>query len=410
MPSIRVLCIIMLSFLVTACGGGGSLEKEGSIGGNSGGTSDDSNYTLILQGYSKSDGSISNSVSASFPLELRATLEKDGVAISGERVTFILEDQVGELNPISGSALTNSEGVAQIELKAGTVKGAGEVTAAYSVDGDAFTASFSFESAGDAGDSESNLFSLSLDGFSKIDGSKSNIITAASPLELRATLRKEENAIVGERIKFSLADDIGKLNPVSGTAITDSNGTAAIELTAGVNAGAGEVTATYTLNGIDYSDTFSFKTSGDQVAYTLSIQGYSKETGAQSNTVTSLVPLELKATVIDDVGAPVAGKSVTFALDGTIGSLNPASGSVLTDDSGVAQIELTAGETAGASKVVVSYIVQGVAYSSAPFDFETVIIEKAQLSVNLIASDGTETRTVDYENPAVAQATLLVDG
>ena len=410
MPLTRLLSIILLSSLLIACGGGGSLEKEGSIGGNSGGTSDDSNYTLILQGYSKSDGSISNSVSASFPLELRATLEKDGVAISGERVTFILEDQVGELNPISGSALTNSEGVAQIELKAGTVKGAGEVTAAYSVDGDSFTASFSFESAGDAGDSESNLFSLSLDGFSKIDGSKSNIITAASPLELRANLRKEENAIVGERIKFSLADDLGKLNPVSGTAITDSNGTAAIELTAGVNAGAGEVTATYTLNGIDYSDTFSFKTSGDQVAYTLSIQGYSKETGAQSNTVTSLVPLELKATVLDDAGAPVAGKSVTFALDGTIGALNPASGSVLTDDSGVAQIELTAGETAGASKVVVSYIVQETAYSSAPFDFETVIIEKAQLSVNLIASDGTETRTVDYENPAVAQATLLVDG
>ncbi|MGP5155447.1 beta strand repeat-containing protein [Pseudoalteromonas prydzensis] len=634
MPLMRWLSVVMLSFLITACGGGGSLEKEGSIGGENGeGTSDGPNYTLLLQGYSKLDGSISNSVSASSPLELRATLKKDGVVISGERVTFTLEDQVGELNPSSGTALSNSEGIAKIELKAGTVQGAGAVTAnyvidgntytsqfsfesmgdgkvedsnlytlkltgelqadgtpankvsatqplfllaelnkngipvegervsfaiednigvldsevgtaltnsagvaqigltagtvtgaglatvTYSIDGISYTSQFAFESAGDAGGNDTSLFILSLEGYSqanggklntvsvgspldlratltkngttvtgeritftladnigklnpasgtaitddsgiaalelaageiagagvvtasyisnginysdtfsfqtsggqeayqlvlkgisKVDGSDSNNVTADIPLELHATLTKEGAAIVGERIKFNLADDIGKLNPVSGTAVTNGAGTAVIELTAGVNAGAGEVTATYTLNGTDYSDTFSFQTSGDQVAYTLSIQGYSKETGAQSNTVTSLAPLELKATVLDDVGAPVAGKSVTFALDGTIGALNPASGSVLTDNSGVAQIELTAGETAGASKVVVSYINQGTNYSSAPFDFETVIIEKAQLTVNLIASDGTEIRTVDYENPAVAQATLLVDG
>ena len=412
MPLMRWLSVIMLSFLITACGGGGTLQKEGgNIGDGSGvGTPDEPTYTLVLQGKSKSDGSISNSVSASSPLELWATLKKDGVVISGKRVTFTLEDQVGELNPSSGSALTNSEGIAQIELKAGSVKGAGEVTAKYTVDGVTYTAEFAFESAGDAGGNDTSLFILSLEGYSQANGSKLNTVSVGSPLDLRATLTKNGTTVTGERITFTLADNIGKLNPASGTAITDDSGIAALELAAGEIAGAGVVTASYISNGINYSDTFSFQTSGDQAAYTLSIQGYSKETGAQSNTVTSLAPLELKATVLDDVGAPVAGKSVTFALDGTIGALNPASGSVLTDNSGVAQIELTAAETAGASKVVVSYINQGTNYSSAPFDFETVIIEKAQLTVNLIASDGTEIRTVDYENPAVAKATLLVDG
>ena len=166
---------------------------------------------------------------------------------------------------------------------------------------------------------------------------------------MHAILTKEGKAVTGERVVFSLVDDIGKLNPTSGTAITDNTGIAVIKLTAGEKAGAGEVTASYTINGVSYKDTFSFQSSGDQVAYTLSIQGYSKETGAQSNTVTSLEALDLKATVLDDIGAPVTGKSVTFALDGNIGALNPESGSVLTDNSGVAQIELTSGNVAGAS-------------------------------------------------------------
>ncbi|WP_350593726.1 MULTISPECIES: Ig domain-containing protein [unclassified Pseudoalteromonas] len=377
-----------------------AFESAGDAGGN-----DTSLFILSLEGFSQADGSRSNTVSAGSPLNLHATLTKEGIAVTGERITFTLADSIGKLNPTSGTAITDNTGIAKIELGAGEEAGAGGVTASYTINGVTYSDTFSFQSTGGQ-----EAYQLLLKGYSKLDGSESNSVTAEQPLDLHAILTKEGKAVTGERVVFSLVDDIGKLNPTSGTAITDNTGIAVIKLTAGEKAGAGEVTASYTINGVSYKDTFSFQSSGDQVAYTLSIQGYSKETGAQSNTVTSLEALDLKATVLDDIGAPVTGKSVTFALDGNIGALNPESGSVLTDNSGVAQIELTSGNVAGASSVVVRYINQGQTYSSEPFDFEAVIVEKAQLTVNLIASDGTETRMVDFEHPAVAQAKLLVDG
>ncbi|WP_301003030.1 Ig-like domain-containing protein [Pseudoalteromonas sp.] len=400
----------MLSFLVTACGGGGSLEKEGSIGGGDGTTPDTPTYTLTINGYSQLDGTQSNKVTAESPLDIKATLKKDDVIVTGKRITFSLIDEVGVLNPSSGSALTDSNGVAKINLTAGTVQGAGEVVATYSVDGITYSKSFAFESTGDADRDDTSSFTLSLEGYSRASGSKSNTVTADAPLDLKATLTKEGALVTGERVIFTLADDIGRLKPDSGSAITDDIGVANIELTAGDTEGAGEVTASYTINGLTYTDTFSFQSSGDQVAFTLNIQGFSTQTGDQSNTVTSTEPLSLKATVFDDTGEPVVNKSVNFILDGDIGALNPESGSVLTDNSGIAEIELTAGNIAGASKVVATYSNQGQTYSSAPFDFNAVIVEKAQLIVSLVNSDGTQTRNVDHENPAVAQAKLLVDG
>ena len=243
MPSIRVLCIIMLSFLVTACGGGGSLEKEGSIGGGDGTTPDTPTYTLTINGYSQLDGTQSNKVTAESPLDIKATLKKDDVIVTGKRITFSLIDEVGVLNPSSGSALTDSNGVAKINLTAGTVQGVGEVVATYSVDGITYSKSFAFESTGDADRDDTSSFTLSLEGYSRASGSKSNTVTADAPLDLKATLTKEGALVTGERVIFTLADDIGRLKPDSGSAITDDTGVANIELTAGNTEGAGEVTA-----------------------------------------------------------------------------------------------------------------------------------------------------------------------
>ena len=131
MPLMRLLGISLLSFLLTACGGGGSLEKDGSISdGDS--TTETSTYTISLKGYLKASDTESNSVTADAPLELRASLvNEDGDAVSGERITFTLADSIGELDPVAGTALTQSDGVATIELIAGSSAGAGEVTATF---------------------------------------------------------------------------------------------------------------------------------------------------------------------------------------------------------------------------------------------------------------------------------------
>ena len=222
---------MMLSFFITACGGGGSLEKEGSIGDGNGGTTPDvPTYAVTLQGYSQEDGSASNTVTAASALNLRAKLVKNGVPVSGARITFTLSDDVGVLNPNSGSALTKDDGVANIELTAGTVKGAGAVTASYTVDGETYTSQFDFESAGDADINDPSLFSLALEGYSKSDGSKSNRVSASSVIELKAKLEKDGSAVTGARVTFTLADEVGVLNPSSGSALTKDDGIATLDL------------------------------------------------------------------------------------------------------------------------------------------------------------------------------------
>ena len=115
MPFMRLLGISLLSFLLIACGGGGSIEKEGALG-------DDSNndvtqaYTLSLIGYSQNDAREANSVTLNSPLDLRATLKDNaGNVVAGKRITFTLADSIGSLNP--SSALTQNDGIATVQLR-----------------------------------------------------------------------------------------------------------------------------------------------------------------------------------------------------------------------------------------------------------------------------------------------------
>jgi len=83
MPLMRLLGILLLSLLLTACGGGGSIEKSGTVGDTDTDT-DTTTYTLTLQGYSQADATKSNSVTNTAALDLRATLkDNDGAVVAG---------------------------------------------------------------------------------------------------------------------------------------------------------------------------------------------------------------------------------------------------------------------------------------------------------------------------------------
>ncbi|MBB1297131.1 Ig-like domain-containing protein [Pseudoalteromonas sp. SR41-7] len=408
MPLMRLLGISLLSFLLTACGGGGSLEKDGSISdGDS--TTEAATYSVSLKGYSQTGETESNAVTADSPLNLRAILtDNDGDVVASQRITFTLTDTVGALSQTS--ALTNIDGEAEVELMAGTVEGAGEVTATYTIDGTTYTDSFSFSSTGDAGLNPNNEYVIQLQGFSQGDGSETNSVSGDTPIDLIATLTNNGNQVSGEVITFSLSGNVGSLNASS--ALTQTNGQAKVELTSGTIEGAGQVVASFNIDSVTYTSSFSFQSDGkegNQPAYSLTLQGYSNGTEVQSNMVTSLVPLELRATLLND-GTPVSSQSVNFSLASNIGVLNPSSGSVLTNSNGIATIELLAGNIEGASELSVTYVNNGVTYSSEAFDFESIIVEKAEITVSLIANDGSTTRNVDFLNPAVAQAQLLLNG
>ena len=369
---------MMLSFFITACGGGGSLEKEGSIGDGNGGTTPDvPTYAVTLQGYSQEDGSASNTVTAASALDLRATLKRDGEVVAGKRITFTLVDDIGGLNPLS--ALTQNDGIATVELTAGVDAGAGEVTASYIVDGESYEGSFAFQSTGGQGDDTgvSGSTTLTVNIVDKIGEkfSDTNPVTAINPGTVIATLQNDGVALSEQLITFT-TKFTGKITPDLGTAITNSAGEARVTLSSGNFKGAGQVVASYTSsNSASVSNTAVFYSSGDSAPINLArfsvsvklltgcLAGWDDNRDAVkldptqvssgctiANTISSSELGELFIEVTDEQSGE-GTKSSLVNISTNLGSVLPSSGTALTDNFGVALLKLQPGNTGGAGTV-----------------------------------------------------------
>ncbi|EWH07309.1 hypothetical protein AT00_06390 [Pseudoalteromonas lipolytica SCSIO 04301] len=359
MPLLRWLSVIVFSSLLVACGGGGSLEKEGGSldGGN---TTDNPTYTITVQGYS-ADGTESNNVTADQPLMIRASLTSSNSDVTGKKITFSLADNLGTLD--QPSALTNSEGNAEVKLNAGTQAGADEIIASFtSSSGTVFSGSFSFSTAGDNAQTGDQTFTVTLNGFVKGTQTSNNEVTAGAPLDLVATLKRDDEVISGQRVTFTLADDIGSLTPSSGTALTNNDGNALMTLTAGDVAGAGIVTASYTVSGETYFDTFAFTSDGSEsddssvsgtVTLGVSIVDASGLPFSVENPVSKDNKGTVTATLLDDE-TPLAGQLISFSTNYT-GKITPVLGTALTDANGEAFVTLSSGNSKGAGQVVATY-------------------------------------------------------
>lgn len=79
-------------------------------------------------------------------------------------------------------------------------------------------------------------------------------------------------------------------------------------------------------------------------------------TGTTLTTLTAGVTGKLTATVKDESGTAVASALVTFSTASTYGTFNPASGTTLTNASGVATMLISGGGTSGASSATVTAV------------------------------------------------------
>ncbi|WP_371189141.1 beta strand repeat-containing protein [Thalassotalea maritima] len=333
--------------------------------------------------------SISNtSVNKDANATLTAMVTNNGVAIAGEVVNF--SATLGALSPVSGTALTNADGKAIITLTAGTVAGAG--VASVTLDNGA-NATVGFETAGDDIVDSSKNIALSI---------SSTMVSEAAPATVTAVVSDSNGPIAGEVVNFS--SSLGVFAPVSGTALTDSKGTATIVLTAGDVEGAGVVTARLTTGELD---TLGFATKGDAS----DVGGKSVAISISNANVTGAgQPAELRATVTDG-GAPVAGEVVNFAA--TLGTLSPASGTALTNSDGVATINLTAGQVAGAG--VASATLDNGANAKVGFETdgleavaETILTLTFKDNQSLISNDQPATLIVKLENNGQAVAREVI--
>ncbi|XQF90066.1 hypothetical protein ACOBV8_16420 [Pseudoalteromonas espejiana] len=377
MPLLRWLSILFFSSLLAACGGGGSLDSDSSDGEN-----EELNYVVSLQGYNQSTSDEANAVTVDTPLTISATLTNNGKLVTGEVISFSLNGEIGLLDPVSGTVLTNADGVASISLTAGDTAGAGIITAAYINGEDTYSDSFGFTSDGSESDDSSVSGSIELD-VSILDSTGSQF-TAENPVSkdnkgtVTATLLEENEPLQGQLISFT-TNYTGKITPVLGTALTDASGKASVTLSSGDSKGAGQVVAVYIdESGNSITKVAGFISNGDDAPVESAeaeldiklLQGCSSDWDANRNS-TSLentylasgcnVVNQFSSDELIDVMIKVTDTSSGDGINGIIaelstdlGALLPESGRALTDNFGLAILKLQPGANSGAGEVSVT--------------------------------------------------------
>ena len=347
MPLMRLLSILLLSFLLTACGGGGSLEKDGeTLSDDTGNTGGDT----IVQAANIEISFEDRPVTADSPLEITATVVgTDGQPIQRQEVSFTTT--LGSFIPATGSALTDTSGVATIELAAGSVEGAGTVIATY----EETSSKLGFYTTGDEAPSDDSSAKIDIkilqncpDNWLSIDrdsielnssdcSENSNLV--AQQAIIYAKITKAGTNTPASNVLVSATTTLGVLLPESLTAKTDAFGIAVLNLLPGSSSGVGQVeltsqssiaSALFEINavqvsvdlssGIDSSDILS---AGSTTVITAKI--------VDSNNNLFTTPLEVQFTsacaqestpraTIDSVVSSIGGiASTTYKADGCNG-------------------------------------------------------------------------------------------
>lgn len=229
----RVSFLLLFTVLVGCGGSSGGLDNSPTGGGSGGTTPDPITITLAFaEGTPTVNGNVT--VTGASPVEITATVKQGNTAIVNRAVTFVTTR--GAFSPSSGSALTDDKGVAKITLTAGSVRGAGEISASIS-SGEASTAPLGFSTQGDdigvVGDINVSVELVN------VDGERTTTITSSQPGRVIATINGITSPVI---VNFS--STVGNI-PIA-SAITDSANKATVDIFAGEALGAGEVTASIT--------------------------------------------------------------------------------------------------------------------------------------------------------------------
>jgi hypothetical protein len=368
MPSIRLLFALLCSFILTACGGGGSLETPD--GGST------SSYELKVTLHSSDGGNGISQVSAAQPGLLRAELKKNGKAYTNQLITFTLTEfdsgTVGTLDPEIGTAQTDASGIAEITLRAGSIAGSGQVTAVFnpSDKDDDLEVPLTFTSLGDDGDTGTvGNKSITVTVLDKNNNAftDENPITKDNLGTVTATVTQEGEPITNGIVVFS-TQYTGRILSETGTAALNAQGQARVQLSSGDFKGAGKITAT--LDGEELSQSAFYYSSGDdssveqaEANVDIKLLTGCNENWTKDRDLVKLDPTDPSSgcTVInrdissDQLGTVFVSAANASTGDGfngmlvdvvtTVGKLSPESGKAVTDSFGVALLTLQPGTT-----------------------------------------------------------------
>ncbi|OIQ48326.1 MAG: hypothetical protein BM565_01895 [Gammaproteobacteria bacterium MedPE] len=224
--------IVFFTLFLMACSGGNELSSTAGGGDGNGTTPTDPQPAVVLS-MTDADGNAVTNVDGSAPQWLSALYTVDNKPVANKKVSFSLDGNIGQLLVTSG--LTNAEGIAKVEIHAGSTVGAGTAT----VTVDDLTDSLDFSTSNPVAVIEPVNLAIKL-----VDdnGATINNVSSIEPAKIEATLTHSGEPTAGVKVDFTLGNDIGELKVTS--ALTDSNGIASVLLYSGAQDGAGTLTAT----------------------------------------------------------------------------------------------------------------------------------------------------------------------
>jgi hypothetical protein len=300
-----------------SCGGGGSLSRDDTTNGGTTGGGTVTVTRSITLAFTDVNGQPSTSLSESNPLTLTATVtDSNGDPVTSTLITYRFQPEgLADYGNDAGTASTDANGVATIQIIVGTNSGAGEIVATLSSGEEATT---TFNSAGTTFVGEQPA---SLDLFA------SSIQLASSgsdEIELIAFVKDANNVLLeGIDVTFSVNSE-ASLEVTQGTSGAD--GIARALLDTKNKPENRTITVIASASGLAETQTLDIQVVGTQINID----------GASSAIIDA--PVLLTISLIDSDGKGIANSQLSVsALTGTISNMSP-----VTTNSGQVTIEYSA--------------------------------------------------------------------
>lgn len=344
----RMAVLFAFLFTVAACGGGGS--------GGGGFLPEEDNESLYfsLNLYDPA-GNQTNTVTTAAPGTLKVTVSRKNA--NGARVGNVVvttETDIGLVIPASGTALTDSNGVATFTIEAGPLKGAGTITSSATDDGITYTASRGFQ----VGRSDLRLGYYADDGSfieNEISIQPGTTLASSGSAQLSVVILGQDGqrVITAEQVRFSsgcIAAGQAAINP--GSPITSVNGQVSTTYTASGCAGTDQITASIVgassqaFGSLDIAPaTANAVTFVSAEPTVIVLRGTG---GSATRQETSAVTFK----VVDGNGNSLQGIKVDFSLSTEVGGLSVIPASALTDGNGQVTATVSSGDVATVVRVI----------------------------------------------------------
>jgi len=305
-----------------SCGGGGSLSRDDSTGGGTGGGNTGGGGTVnvtrsIQLEFTDASGQPSTLLSESTPLTLTAiATDSNGDPVANTLITYTFQPEgLAVPGNDSGTASTDANGVATIDILVGEDSGAGQITATLS-SGETATTTFNSTGTTFVGEQPASL-----------DLFASSIQLASSgsdEIELIALVKDANNVLLeGVDVTFSVNSE-ASLQVTQGT--TGADGIARALLDTQNKPENRTITVVASASGLAESKNLDIQVIGTQININ----------GASSAIIDA--PVQITVSLVDSDGKGIANSQLSVsALTGTLSNTSP-----VTNSSGQVTIEYLA--------------------------------------------------------------------